>query len=54
MDDDTLVYGVNKTANELGFSPACITQVLHGDRDKTHGHTFRRATKNDILRLLDN
>ena len=54
MDEDTLVYGVNKTANELGFSPACITQVLHGDRDKTHGHTFRRATKNDILRLIDN
>lgn len=48
MDNNILVFGVNKTAKELGFSASSITQVLHGERDSTHGHTFRYATEQDI------
>lgn len=51
MDDNILCYGVNKTAKKINVSPASITQVLHGEREFTHGHTFRYATDDDIKRL---
>lgn len=51
MDDNILCYGVNKTAKKINVCPASITQVLHGERKFTRGHTFKYATDDDIQRL---